>query len=264
MKELSRQFITLLRYLFDFQPVKDYSDEIWHFHAPSLKYKSKWLVQSFTKYQDTIYWTINFNQQLEFNLKKKQLQLEKSPFHSFEEYDIAGVIRSCIQTLQSAKKDWLKYHRELLRSLPKKYRFGLIQRRILWKLWPDIYRPDLKLTQKELGCLEAIFKEQEGLTEKLVLPAIPSLNTYMDYCRMAYLANDVRLKMEGRDNIGIIPEYHSLHRANQLFDSKDHVFDCIHLHDLEQYKKKAAAFITWQPLDPLYPKKPGETGRRSY
>lgn len=66
-------------------------------------------------------------------------------------------------------------------------------------------------------------------------------------------AGDIRLKMEGQDNIGIIPSCHSLHRANQLFDEKDHVFDCIHWNDLGAHKRKAMDFVTWLPLDPLYP-----------
>ena len=68
-----------------------------------------------------------------------------------------------------------------------------------------------------------------------------------------FRANDIRLKVEGQDNIGIVPEYHSLHRANQLFEEKDQVFDCIHWNDLGLYKRKIMDFVTWLPLDPLYP-----------
>lgn len=362
---MSTQFEILISHLFFFKPIKEHSDNIWHFYSPAPHHKNKWFFQSFTKYQDTIYWTINLDTQLEFSLKKRELQTggERS-FHSAETYDISASIQSCIQTLIKAKRDWLTYHRQLLRSLPKSYRFGLIQRRILWSVWHDIYRPDLELTQKEQQALINVFLQQENSVDNLALTATPSLNIYLDYCHVAYLANfkkyklnikkkmtgmemykamadgrheglvgidpdsadalktwyhsgrggghpweicrggntthinlgvlnendkwfiflegnsmgrmlettqmalafhekkmpfrwlqsdDIRLKIGGQDNIGIIPSYYSLHRANQLFDEKDHVFDCIHWNDLGAHKGKVMNFVTWLPLDPLYP-----------
>lgn len=358
-------FKTLLKHLFAIRPVKDYSDEMWHFYTPSPKSKKKWLYQSFVKYQDTIYWTIHCEMQLEFDLKKGTLK-EGQSFSSFRatEFDIPAVMNSCIKTLKKVRGDWVGYHRWLLRTLPKQYRFGLVQRRILWDLLSDLYRPDLELPQKEYDLLMKVFDGQERLTSELALPSPPSLNTYLEYCRVGYLANlkknksyvgesktgmemykamadgrdeglmdipvgspealvkwyhsgrsgghpweicrggntthidlgvysendkwfiflngnstgrmletsrmalafhklkmpfrwfhfkDVRLKMEGRDNIGIIPEYHSLHRANQLFEEKDQVFDCLYLYDLGRAKRQIDKFITFLPLEPLYP-----------
>lgn len=367
MKNLSRHFEKLLSDLFVFRPVRNYVDEIWNFHCPFPNHPRKWLIQNFTKYHDTIYWTIQYDMQLEFDLKKRELRIVERSLHSGETYDVLDVIQSCIQVLRKVKKDWLGYHRQFLRRLPKLYRFGLIQRRILWDIWNDIYRPDLELSQKKFQVLMNIFLQQEGSMDKYAI-TMPTLNTYLDYCRVAYLANfkkyktniksdmtgmemyqamadgrheglikiapdstdafqawyqsgrggghpweicrggntthinlgvlqensrwfiflegnstgrmletsrmalafhekkmpfrwlratDVQLKMEGRDNIGIIPEYHSLHRANQLFDDKDHVFDCIHWNDLGQHKKQAKDFVTWLPLEALYPNTAG-------
>ncbi|MBU4485125.1 hypothetical protein KKA47_06870 [bacterium] len=366
-KIISANFKTLLKHLFKFQPVKECSDEIWQFYALAPKCKRKWLYQSFVKYQDTVYWTINSDIQFEFNLKKETLK--EGQYHSFsfrsEEYidDIPALIKSCVSVLKEAEKDWLGYHNKLLRNLPKNYRFGLIERKILWEILPDIYRPDLELTPKEYDLLMEIFDQQERSLDKLSISS-PTLQTYLNYCKVAYLANfkkckshinkqmsglemykamadgrheglidispdcskdlvkwynsgrggghpweicrggnsthidlgilheynkwfiflngnstgrmletarmalifykkkmpfrwfdfkDVQLKMEGRDNIGTIPERFSLHRANQLFNREDKVFDCLHYSDLNTAKKQAKLFITFLPLEPLYP-----------
>lgn len=66
---------------------------------------------------------------------------------------------------------------------------------------------------------------------------------------------DVQLKMLGQDNIGFIPSFHSLHRANQLFDSNNKVFDCFYLHDLGKIRRTTESLITFLPLEPLYPKR---------
>ncbi|MFH0799245.1 MAG: hypothetical protein V2A66_03585 [Pseudomonadota bacterium] len=273
--------------------------------------------------------------------------------------------------LKKAGEHWLDHHRRLLQALPKKYRFGLIERRILWGIMPDIYRPDLELAAKEYSLLMEVFDQQERSAADALAVSSPTLQTYLNYCKIAYLANfkkcksaikkqmsglemyklmadgrheglidispdsaedlmkwyhsgrggghpweicrggntthidlgllheddrwfiflngnstgrmletarialefyrkkmpfrwygfkDVRLKMEGRDNIGIIPEYHSLHRANQLFDTEDKVFDCFYYDDLGAARMQAKNFITFLPFEPLYPRK----ARRPY
>jgi len=98
MKDLSKNFEELLAHLFDFKPVKKYSDDIWHFYTPSSRHKRKWLIQNFTKYQDTIYWMIHSDTQMEFDLKKRELKTGERSFHSTENHDVSAVIQSCIQT----------------------------------------------------------------------------------------------------------------------------------------------------------------------
>jgi hypothetical protein len=53
--------------------------------------------------------------------------------------------------------------------------------------------------------------------------------------------------MQGRDDIGLIPEYDSLHRPYQLFDKEELVFDCLHYEDPGKFRHKAAPFISWKP-----------------
>lgn len=66
-------------------------------------------------------------------------------------------------------------------------------------------------------------------------------------------AEGVRKRLLGQDNIGIIPEYESLHRANQLFDRKKDVYEVLFLSDLGRYKRRLIRFITWDPLPLLVP-----------
>lgn len=65
----------------------------------------------------------------------------------------------------------------------------------------------------------------------------------------------IRKRLLGQDNIGIIPSYETLHRANQQFDKDKHVYDVMYYSDLGRYKRRLSPFITWEPLPILKPKK---------
>lgn len=58
----------------------------------------------------------------------------------------------------------------------------------------------------------------------------------------------VRKRLLGQDNIGIIPCYETLHRANQHFRREECVFDVMYLDDLGRSKRRVLPFITWEPL----------------
>jgi hypothetical protein len=64
----------------------------------------------------------------------------------------------------------------------------------------------------------------------------------------------VRKRLLAQDNIGIIPSYSSLHRANQRFPQDQDVFDVMHYADLGRYKRRITPFIAWEPLPILKPK----------
>lgn len=63
----------------------------------------------------------------------------------------------------------------------------------------------------------------------------------------------IRKRLLGQDNIGIVPCFGSLHRANQHFDEHDSVYDVMHYDDLGRYKSRIKPFITWEPLPILKP-----------
>jgi len=58
----------------------------------------------------------------------------------------------------------------------------------------------------------------------------------------------IRKRLLGQDNIGIIPCYDSLHRANQHFRKEQSVFDVMHYDELGRYKRRVLPYITWEPL----------------
>jgi hypothetical protein len=58
----------------------------------------------------------------------------------------------------------------------------------------------------------------------------------------------VRKRLLCQDNIGIVPEYSSLHRANQHFGSSEDVFDVMFYDDLGRYKRRITPFIKWEAL----------------
>jgi hypothetical protein len=58
----------------------------------------------------------------------------------------------------------------------------------------------------------------------------------------------VRRRLLAQDNIGIVPGYESLHRANQRFCKEDGVYDVMHYDDFGRAKRRIAPFVTWEPL----------------
>jgi hypothetical protein len=66
-------------------------------------------------------------------------------------------------------------------------------------------------------------------------------------------AEELRSRLLGMDNIGIIPKYITNHRASQYFEKKDRVYDCAHLHEFNR-RNRILPFIRWKIIDPLRPK----------
>lgn len=60
-------------------------------------------------------------------------------------------------------------------------------------------------------------------------------------------------RLLAQDNIGIIPFFDSLHRANQRFHEHENVYDVLHYDDLGRNKQRVRPFVTWEPLPILKP-----------
>ena len=58
----------------------------------------------------------------------------------------------------------------------------------------------------------------------------------------------IRKRLLGQDNIGIVPCFHSLHRANQSFYEHQSVYDVMYYDGFGRYKNRIKPFITWDPL----------------
>jgi hypothetical protein len=66
-------------------------------------------------------------------------------------------------------------------------------------------------------------------------------------------AQEMKSRLLGMDNMGIIPNFIINHRASQIFENGDRVYDCVHLQDFSR-KNRILPFITWKPIDPIRPK----------
>jgi hypothetical protein len=64
----------------------------------------------------------------------------------------------------------------------------------------------------------------------------------------------IRRRLLAQDNIGIVPGYRSLHRANQHFGKDEHVYDVLHYAELGRHKRRIRPFIAWEPLPVLKPR----------
>jgi len=56
----------------------------------------------------------------------------------------------------------------------------------------------------------------------------------------------IRKRLLGQDSIGIVPEYMSLHRAQNLFDG--HVDDVMHLYSFGDAQKKVCRLASWREV----------------
>lgn len=65
----------------------------------------------------------------------------------------------------------------------------------------------------------------------------------------------IRKRLLAQDNIGIVPEYDTLHRANQTYDDREKVYDVCYYQDLGRQKRALTPFIVWKPLPLLVPRK---------
>jgi hypothetical protein len=64
----------------------------------------------------------------------------------------------------------------------------------------------------------------------------------------------VRKRLLAQDNIGIIPSYLPLHRADQHFGKDEDVFEVMYYDDLGRFKRRITPFIRWEPLPILKPR----------
>ena len=67
----------------------------------------------------------------------------------------------------------------------------------------------------------------------------------------------VRKRLLAQDNIGLVPRYETLHRANQRFPSGQTVYDVMYYDDLKRSKRRLMPFVTWEPLPILKPRTGG-------
>jgi hypothetical protein len=118
-------------------------------------------------------------------------------------------------------------------------------------------------THIDLSVSRPSFYRKEGFKIELGVDSISRLKEtiqmFLAICNASFpisIANSegIRKRLLAQDNIGIIPCYDSLHRANQHFRENQHVYDVLHYDNLGRYKRRITPFITWEPLPILKPK----------
>jgi len=57
----------------------------------------------------------------------------------------------------------------------------------------------------------------------------------------------IRRRLLAQDNIGIIPSYESLHRANQHFAKDKHIYDVLYYDDLGRYEQRIRTYFKTSP-----------------
>lgn len=107
------------------------------------------------------------------------------------------------------------------------------------------------------------FREKEGFVVTINAPAITRMTEAIRMFLSLHAAgmpitmsdpDDIAKRLLAQDNIGIVPCYDSLHRANQSYPEDHRVHDVMYYDDLGRYKRRVKPFIIWHPLPILRPK----------
>lgn len=107
------------------------------------------------------------------------------------------------------------------------------------------------------------FREKEGFIVTVNAHAISRMTEAIRMFLSLYDAGmpitisdpeDIVKRLLAQDNIGIVPCYGSLHRANQGYPENQNVHDVMYYDDFGRYKRRIKPFITWEPLPVLVPR----------
>lgn len=180
---LNRVFRSFFKGLNDIQPEYSGADEVWVVTFQDSKKSQLWNFVRVVRYQDSAYLTANRETSLEFDLRKGKFAGEPQ---AFTQEGLIRLLKQANDQLKKIKKDWLGYYKNFFRRYPFSQRYGFIRRRLLWQLGPDWYRPDKKI--KQLSELISLLARKDYAREEDHLPSM-TLELYLKYCRIAYLAN---------------------------------------------------------------------------
>jgi hypothetical protein len=358
------EFLKFYKELHKISPRYDGLDTIWSFDCPAPEIKGGWFFCTFQEYNNTVYITVGHRHSFQFDLKKKvfrDIYLD----HKIVQNTLDLTLKICRKQIDLINKDFVKYEAKRLTSMPDKFRTGIIVRKLVWELIPDLVRPEKELTKEEISLMPQIFSEQRFRSSISGDYEEMRTDLYFKYCKVAYEAalqvkdrnsyfkidkklsgreyykkladgrcgnlleidgdspqefekwlkesrgdhpweilrggntthidlgvtqerydnkwsiflnalsigrmtetckiavaltkaklpfkwynwESIKLRLEGNDQIGIMPEYSSLHRGWQSFPEHLHVYDVLHLHDFEKKQTLAKKLIQWLPTE---------------
>jgi hypothetical protein len=172
------------------QPQYSHGDRIWQLPMRTGAKPKDWAMTHVTHYQGNYYfsWTAS-KLSLEFNAQRKAIQSAPENLSGGELKKLIWALNHFNRQVKRIEKDWVGVYRETLRDYPLAMRYGIVPKSVIWKYYPDSYRPDAELgktrTAGFIGLVRAYkFREQyNGHHRKM------TLGLFIRYCKLAYLAN---------------------------------------------------------------------------
>jgi hypothetical protein len=186
------QFIKDLNRL---QPEYSHGDRIWRFPMRTGTKPKDWAMAHVTHYQDIYYfsWTAG-KLSLELNANGNATSSVPENPSGGELKKFAWSLNHFHRLVERIEKDWVSVYRETLRDYPLTMRYGIVPKSVIWKYYPDSYRPDTELGKARTAeFIEQVraykFREEyNGHHKKMTLALL------MRYCKVAYLANRDQFK----------------------------------------------------------------------
>lgn len=175
LKKLIKQLMTL-------EPLRDYSDSYWSFYIPVTI--NRWEKLSITLYNKNYYFLFaGSNFEMCYPEKKKEIE--------WDHPELKWIVFEVPKIIKEIQKDLGVYYRQLHQKLPTKYRWGLVPRKAVNIHVHDIMRPDLDLGSRSTDKIVRWIEKNQHNKFKIDKPM--TLNIYLKYCKVAYMANAKKL-----------------------------------------------------------------------
>ncbi len=199
------QFIKDLNRL---QPEYSHSDRIWRIPMRTGARPKDWAMTHITHYQDTYYfsWTAS-RLSLELKASGKTVNSALDAESDRELNRLTWALTHLNRQVSRIGKNWVAAYRETLREYPLNMRYGIVPKSVIWKYYPDIYRPDTQLGEARTAEFIAKqrtyrFREEYNGHHKKMTLAI-----FMRYCKLAYLANSEQFKAAAQKKMSGLQMY---------------------------------------------------------
>jgi hypothetical protein len=160
-----------------FEPRCDGNDDVWEFHFPIGR---TWHVLGVRRYGKSWFLGGPALEQIETDERGRV-----DPSRALDEGLVSQYGRALAVIYKKVAKDPVGYHIKLTRSLPLKYRQGIISRKFVHRLLPEYMRFDKELTRREKRDMIACLRGGKSVDPLKKMTS----GIYFDYVRQAYLSN---------------------------------------------------------------------------
>ena len=184
-----KQLKAAIQWMQKIEPEQDSADSRWRFYLQIGR--GKWEKLSVTLYNKNYY----------FDFAGSDVQIcypgEKDRI-AWDAPEIDWIIKGLRSEVTKMLKDPKLYISDLNRALPRRYREGILPRNWLMLYVNDLYRPENKLGVRQSKVFARWVEKNIYSTE----PGLKSidLQTYLNYCKVAYQANAKELGIKGTES----------------------------------------------------------------